>query len=160
MSCPSEASIPLISLYLWGGAILTVCLHTFTFFLLGKISMSVETYQLIFVSFIPRPHFIPVSVSHMSNPVSLRSINSSENFSLKYRRIFSILWAFSRYNYLYDLWNPKVQCRIHKGSPIIPILSRINPIPRMDTHIFKIHFNIVLPSTTRPSKRHIYCWFN
>ena len=25
-----------------------------------------------------------------------------------------------------------------QGSPIIPILSRINPIPRIDTYLFKI----------------------
>ena len=48
------------------------------------------------------------------------------------------------YNYLHGLWNPEVQCRIHKGSPIIPILSRINPIPRIDTYLFKVHSNIVL----------------
>ena len=35
-------------------------------------------------------------------------------------------------------------------SPIIPILSRINPIPRIDTYLFKVHSNIVLPSTPRP----------
>ena len=86
--------------------------------------------------------------------------------------------------------NPKVQCRIHKGSPIthmmikiiiiiiiiimiiiiiitpwlvepggsmphsqgcpiIPILSRMYPVPRIDTYFFKIHFNILLPSTPR-----------
>ena len=28
--------------------------------------------------------------------------------------------------------DPEVQCRIHKDSPIIPILSRINLIPRND----------------------------
>ena len=32
---------------------------------------------------------------------------------------------------------------IHKGSPITPILIRINPIPRIDTYLFKIHSNIV-----------------
>ena len=37
----------------------------------------------------------------------------------------------------------------HKGSPIIPILSRINPIPRIDAYLFKVHYNIVLPSTLR-----------
>ena len=42
---------------------------------------------------------------------------------------------------------PEVQCRIHKGSPIIPILSRINPIPRIDTYFFKVHSNIVFPSS-------------
>ena len=52
--------------------------------------------------------------------------------------------------------NPEVQCRIHKGSPIIPILSRINPIPRIDTYLFKVHFNIVLPSTPRPPQRSLF----
>ena len=35
----------------------------------------------------------------------------------------------------------------------IPILSRINPIFPTDTYLFMIHYNIVLPSTPRPSKR-------
>jgi len=50
-------------------------------------------------------------------------------------------------NQLHGLCNPEVQCRIHKGSPIIPILSRINTIPRIDTYLFKVHSNIVLPPT-------------
>ena len=33
----------------------------------------------------------------------------------------------------------------------IPILSRINQIPCIDTYFFKIHSDIVLPSTLRPS---------
>ena len=37
----------------------------------------------------------------------------------------------SSHNYFYVLWNLEVQSRIHKGSPIIPILSRINPITRI-----------------------------
>ena len=41
---------------------------------------------------------------------------------------------------------------IHKRPPIIPILSRINPIPRIDTYFFKIHSNIFLPSTPRHPK--------
>ena len=48
----------------------------------------------------------------------------------------------------YGTW---VQCCIHKGSPVIPILSRIDPIPRIDTHFFKTQSNIVLPSTPNPS---------
>ena len=35
--------------------------------------------------------------------------------------------------------------RRFKGSPIIPILSRMNPIPRIDIYFFKFHSNIVLP---------------
>ena len=49
------------------------------------------------------------------------------------------------------------ECRIHKGSPIIPILSRINPIPRIDTYLFKVYSNIVFPSTPRPPQRSLSC---
>ena len=40
----------------------------------------------------------------------------------------------------------------YKGSPIIHILSRINPIPQIDIQFCKFHSNIVLPSMFRPSK--------
>ena len=53
--------------------------------------------------------------------------------------------------YLHGLCKPEVQWRIHKGSPIIPILSRIKSFPRIDTYLFKVHSNIVLPSTPRPT---------
>ena len=36
----------------------------------------------------------------------------------------------------------EVQCRIQKGPPIIPILSRINQIPRINTYFFQIHSNL------------------
>ena len=36
------------------------------------------------------------------------------------------------------------------GSPIIPILSQINPVKRNYTYLLKAHSNIVLPSTSRP----------
>ena len=49
----------------------------------------------------------------------------------------------------------EIKCRIHKGSPVIPILSRINPIPRTDAYFLKIHFNIVVPPTLKPWKRYI-----
>ena len=42
--------------------------------------------------------------------------------------------------------NPEVQRRIYNGPPIICILSRINPTPRIDTYFFKIHSNIIFPS--------------
>ena len=55
-------------------------------------------------------------------------------------------------NLLYGLWNLEVQCRIHKGPPIIPILSRISLIPHIDTYFFKIYSDIVLPSMLRSHK--------
>ena len=39
----------------------------------------------------------------------------------------------------------------NKGSPIIPILNRINPMPRIDTYFFKIHSTIFLPYLPRSS---------
>ena len=50
---------------------------------------------------------------------------------------------------LYGIWKPEVQCRIHKVSPIISILSQINPI-RIDTYLYRVHLNIFLPYTPRP----------
>ena len=55
-----------------------------------------------------------------------------------YKHSYWIAW-------LHSLWNPEVQCRIHKDSPIIPILSRINPISRIDTYFFKIHSKDLFP---------------
>ena len=45
---------------------------------------------------------------------------------------------------LHVLWNSDFQCHIHKDSPIIPSLSRINRIPRNDNYFFKIYFIIDL----------------
>ena len=42
---------------------------------------------------------------------------------------------------LHDLGNPEFQYRIHKGSPIIPTLSRIKKIPRIDSYFCKAHSN-------------------
>ena len=44
----------------------------------------------------------------------------------------------------------------HKGSPEIPILSQINPITRIDTYLFKVHSNIVLPSPRPPQRSHYF----
>ena len=56
------------------------------------------------------------------------------------------------YVYIYKascLMELGVQCRIHKGSPVIPILSRLNLIPNIATYIFKIHSILIVSSHLR-----------
>ena len=62
-------------------------------------------------------------------------------------------------NWIHGLWSPEVRFHIHKSSPIIPILRQMNRIPHTGTYFFYIHFNIVLPSTPRPSSRYLSCRF-
>ena len=77
-----------------------------------------------------------------------------------------------------SLWNPEVQCYIHKDCPIrfqlvvIKIqfqlwkiifyensLSQIKPNPLIHIYFFKIHSNIVFPSKPRPSSMSVSCRF-
>ena len=52
------------------------------------------------------------------------------------------------------LYNQNFHYRIHISPPPDPILSQINPSPSLPIPLLKIHFNIILPSTPRSSKRY------
>jgi hypothetical protein len=55
------------------------------------------------------------------------------------------------------LWNPKVQCRIHKCLSPVPILILRNHVHKSTFHFFKIHINIILtpnvPTNTKSIQR-------
>jgi hypothetical protein len=48
------------------------------------------------------------------------------------------------------LWKPKVHYRVHRCPALVHILSQVDTVHAHSTELFKIPFNIVLPS--RPSK--------
>jgi hypothetical protein len=51
------------------------------------------------------------------------------------------------------LWHPYVQCRVYKRPPLVPTLSQMNPVHALATYVLNTHFNTILPSMPRSSKR-------
>jgi hypothetical protein len=50
------------------------------------------------------------------------------------------------------LWHPMVHCRVHKNPPGFPFLSHINSVHTLIPYCLKIHFNIILPYTSKSRK--------
>jgi hypothetical protein len=44
------------------------------------------------------------------------------------------------------LWNPKIDHRVHKSSPLVPKLNHSDTVQTIPSHLSKIYFNIVRPS--------------
>jgi hypothetical protein len=69
---------------------------------------------------------------------------------------FHFLQTFSRFYKpsLFEklIWKPKFHYRVHKSPSLDPVLRLLNPVRTLKPYFLKMHFNITLPSTSRPPR--------
>ena len=70
--------------------------------------------------------------------------------------IFKIQWNRSSSREIQRIHeNPKVDYSAINSLPLDPILSQINPVHNLSTYFYMVHFNFILQSTFRSSKRRL-----
>ena len=89
--------------------------------------------------------------------VTIISVSYKITYLLTYSMEQSSSWEANQFSASQEipriLWNPKVHYCIHRSLPPVPILSHLDPFHASTSHMLKIHFNIILPSTSGASKR-------
>ena len=53
-------------------------------------------------------------------------------------------------DYLIGFQMTEIHYRSYISMPLAPILCKAHPVPSITTHLLQIHFNIILPSISRP----------